>query len=625
MSIKGARKRDFPQSLSYHTPWWPYYKPLNDYFGRLSLALSSGQQQNKVLVLEPTTTAWMHFSPSQDLGHLGADGEVTSIAESFSSLLGTFERFQVEYDLGSEALLSGVGSETKGQLTVGNRGYEAVVIPPSTENLDSATVDLLERFMKAGGQIFSLAKSVTRVDGMQSERVNQIAATHPKHWTSLTSPEEVAAHLPRDPAFEVVEPGLVLGKIFHQRRQFSNGQLIFWVNFDTQVPSTVQFQVAGSSISRLDLETGEVIPYPSTAEDGKLEVKVDLPPEASRLFFAHHQGSEFSPNQPRVPTSWEVVETSGTGIQRLAPNVLTLDYCSLTIGAKSFPRSYFYDAAEKVFQTYLKTPYGFNHNPWSIAVQYRNQIVDRNVFPDASGFEATFSFQLEGRTPRESLRLAVERPGLYEVLVNGIAADVSRDERWLDEDFGVFSIGDLVMAGVNEATLVAPRMDVEAELEPVYVLGDFALESAKQGWLIVPPRELAMGSWKDQGMPLYPNTVSYSRAFEAEDVQSRFKVKLGNWQGTVATVSLNGQYAGIVGWPPYELEISEFVRKGNNLVRVDIVGSLKNLLGPHHNNPQRGLVTPWSFFYAPEQQPPGVEYDLIDYGLFSDFEVLVSN
>ena len=65
ISIKGARKRDHPQSFSYHEPWWDDYSTLGEYFARLSLALSSGQQINKILVIEPTSTSWMYYSPTE--------------------------------------------------------------------------------------------------------------------------------------------------------------------------------------------------------------------------------------------------------------------------------------------------------------------------------------------------------------------------------------------------------------------------------------------------------------------------------------------------------------------------------------------------------------------------------
>ena len=60
ITIRGARKRDHPQSFSYHEPWWDAYHVSAEYLARLSAALTQGEQINRILVLEPTTTAWMY-------------------------------------------------------------------------------------------------------------------------------------------------------------------------------------------------------------------------------------------------------------------------------------------------------------------------------------------------------------------------------------------------------------------------------------------------------------------------------------------------------------------------------------------------------------------------------------
>ncbi|MCP4452784.1 MAG: hypothetical protein GY809_15080, partial [Planctomycetes bacterium] len=59
VTLRGARKRDHPQSFSYHEPWWEDYHVMADYFTRVTAALTQGEQINHILVLEPTTTAWM--------------------------------------------------------------------------------------------------------------------------------------------------------------------------------------------------------------------------------------------------------------------------------------------------------------------------------------------------------------------------------------------------------------------------------------------------------------------------------------------------------------------------------------------------------------------------------------
>ena len=60
VTIRGVRKGNWPRTLSYHNPWWEAYHVLEDYFTRLSAAVSHGRQVNEILVLEPTTTAWMY-------------------------------------------------------------------------------------------------------------------------------------------------------------------------------------------------------------------------------------------------------------------------------------------------------------------------------------------------------------------------------------------------------------------------------------------------------------------------------------------------------------------------------------------------------------------------------------
>ena len=61
-TLRGVRKFDYPPSFTYHEPWWEDYRLMGDYIGRISLAGSSGEQLNDILVLQPNTTAWMYFS-----------------------------------------------------------------------------------------------------------------------------------------------------------------------------------------------------------------------------------------------------------------------------------------------------------------------------------------------------------------------------------------------------------------------------------------------------------------------------------------------------------------------------------------------------------------------------------
>ncbi|MCK4965485.1 hypothetical protein KAS50_00560, partial [bacterium] len=106
MTLKGARKQDNPPSF-YHQPYWQFYHYFENYTSRLSLVLSSGEQINKILVIEPTTSAWMYYAPPRR-GRVVADlGTVESKTEKYLALGDDFQDFvtdlsklHVDYDLG---------------------------------------------------------------------------------------------------------------------------------------------------------------------------------------------------------------------------------------------------------------------------------------------------------------------------------------------------------------------------------------------------------------------------------------------------------------------------------------------------------------------------------------------
>jgi hypothetical protein len=55
---------------------------------------------------------------------------------------------------------------------------------------------------------------------------------------------------------------------------------------------------------------------------------------------------------------------------------------------------------------------------------------------------------------------------------------------------------------------------------------------------------------------------------------------------------------------------------------VAVCGTLKNTLGPFHNDPLLGRAWPGSFQRgAKDGRPPGSKYSLVGYGLFEDFKL----
>jgi len=611
MTLEGARKRDHPQSFSYHEPWWENYSVLGDYFARLSLALSSGKQINRVLVFEPTSTGWLYFSdvkPHKKYSKLGP---------LFQNFVLELEKYQIEYDLASENIVKDNGKIENEKFVVGERTYDVIIFPPGLENLDKSTYELVKTYLEKGGKVISFNNIPSYIDGAESAELKSIIEKYSSQWINAKSLSEKKIFDMLDSNdIQFTKPEKIKGKLFHHRRIMNDGEVIFLVNTSSDEWSEGSFLITGKSIKELDLLSGEIKPYYSKLDGDSQSVSFNLPPSGSLLLLTSESASKKIANAEVAKIKF-VKSSSGLKVSKRDANVLTLDFCDLKLGDTIDKDIYFFDAADKIFRHY-----GFDGNPWSEAVQFKTSLIDRNTFPEDSGFEATYHFTVGDGVDKKTFSVVAEHPELWQLSINGKMVKPDASKYWLDRKFGVYSIGENVVVGKNNIKLIASPMSVYAELEPVYLLGDFSLESQEKGWKLLPSKSLQLGSWKEQGLPFYSDQVSYSKKYSISSKDKRFVVKLPDWRGTVAEVMVNNKSAGVIAWPPYELDITDQVVKGENEISVVVSGSLKNLLGPHHIGVVRGAAWPASFHSGSKNTPSGKSYDVINYGLFKEFVLI---
>jgi hypothetical protein len=615
-TIMGARKRDHPLAFTYHEPWWPLYNVLADYFGRLSVVTSLGRQDHKILVIEPTTTAWMYSAPK------GGGGErLKAIGMEFQYFIHALEAAQIEYDLASENTLRDFGGVKGKKLVVGEAAYDLVVLPPAMENLDSPTFTLLQKFVEKDGPLVCWGEAPKFIDGKPDDRVRKFAAAEAEAWIPAGAADffaKLADLAPPALAFTIDEhaegdPNL----LFHHRRTLADADLVLLVNTDPKEGIRGSFKTKAKSGEEWDAFTGSVRTYSYKTEGDRLDVGFDLSPGGSLLLCL--RPAEGPASAAPSSASWTDFATEPSKIARLAGNVLTLDYCDLTIGGKTEKDLYFYDAQLKTFRAH-----GLDRNPWDSAVQYKTNILDKDVFPPDSGFEASFHFDIAPGFLKMPFTVVVERPHLFHVFVNGQEAPPLAGQWWLDKAFGVFP-GNW-RTGRNTVTLKAKPFTIHTELEPVYVVGDFALRPVTPGFLVAPPAELNLGAWTAQGLPMYGQAVAYTKTIAVPadtPKEARYFVELGRWLGAAAEVRVNGKTAGVIAFQPFRLDISKALTAGGpNEVAVAVYGTLKNTLGPFHNNPPLGRAWPGSFQQgAKGGRPAGKDYSVVDYGLFEDFKI----
>lgn len=603
-TLAGARKYDYPPVFTYHSPWWNNYKFLNDYFARLSYVLSEGTQINNIAVIEPNATLWSYYS------HTGSNARLMQIGESFQTFVTTLEKNQVEYDLASENIIKDRGRIENGKFVIGQAAYSTIILPPHTENISRHTFSLLQEFIREGGEVMCFS-SPEKVDGINNiEMSGMLQSKQIVLADTLTA--EVMNRLKAGNAVKIRHDK---GNLYHQRRSYADGELIFLVNSSMEEKTIGQLTVpAGNTLVELDAFTGKIYTYPC-GKEGIASFEID--PAGSLLLF---RGSTLKKGYPekrtqQVPTV--LAPINSTLVRNRKNNVLPLDICNLRIGNDRFDRIHVSEATDRAFKAH-----GFGAgNPWNTSVQYRRNIIDRDTF-QLGGYSVSYHFRIDKTTSYSNFRLVTERPQLSTVKVNGVMISANPGEWWLDKSFGVYHAGSLMKEGENVIELSVSPMRILAEIEPVYILGDFGVIPEKTGWSITAPiTSLKLGSWKKQRLPFYSWDVEYSKDYDIRDTEGSYEVRLGKWEGTVAEVYVNGKKAGFIGFDPYRLDITSHLQRGKNNIAVRVIGSHKNLLGPHYNKPEKGVVSPWHW-KGIKEPIPGEEYQLLDYGLLEDFEIL---
>jgi hypothetical protein len=606
ISIRGARKTDYPPSFSYHQPWWEAYHVLAGYFTRLSAAISQGRQINEILVIEPTTTAWMYQPDPNHKGHL------EKIGEQFQQMVTALAKAQVEFDVGCEDIIAREGTVEGTRLKVGQRKYATVVLTPLTENLNAKTMKLLEAYAKSGGVVFCCGSAPAYVDGTASQRGKKLSENPGYKQVEVTA---LAATL-----LERMNDGFAIraeegdkGILLHHRRRLDDGELVFITNtnINTQCKGTIES--LARSIERWDPETGLIDSYTFEKAGDGLSAKFELAPCGSLLLFLSKNPGKI--DLPASVASRAIPAVGTVKVRRLESNVLTLDYMDVTAGGETKEHIYFYQACQFAFRKN-----GMDGNPWDGAVQFRDEIITKKFVPQ-SGVEATYRFTIEEKAP-SPLFIAIERPDLYSITCNEKPVLANEGSWWLDRSFSKIDITSTAKVGENKVTIKASPFTVYHELAAAYVLGDFSLKAIDKGFTLVPDVALGLGKWNEQGYPFYSAAVSYNQTFDIPEPNDKYYVRLAGWYGSVAKVVANGASAGYIWHQPWECDVTERIRQGNNEIEVIVTGTLKNTLGPHHAKSPPGLADPKSFRKAPPSGPPaGSEYDTIGYGLFEPFEL----
>ncbi|NLF02221.1 MAG: hypothetical protein GX601_14715 [Anaerolineales bacterium] len=493
------------------------------------------------------------------------------------TLLGAQRDFHLADEMlmepGAPAEARVVADESGARLVVGRMTYRVVIVPPGV-TLMANTVRLLREFAQAGGQVLGMEPRPELVDGRISAGLAIPADCRSVDLDSvLQTLDEV---LPFD--VHVTGPGV----IWSHHRRIDDVDVYFLVNTDLEASGQASVELRGrGNLEAWAPATGDVQPLAVRQDEDVTAVSLDFPPVGSHL-LVRRAGDACTPHASRLDRLIAEIPIVGPWQLTLdGPNAIILDRAQVRAG---------------------------NDGRWSQPLSILEAHAAIADYGSGAPFALRSVFEVSV-CPAGPTYLVVEWPNSLEIEVNGTAVPASGTSKWWkDISFRTIDISTVVRAGRNEV-IIRGVFNKGVELETMYVVGSFGVEIARLGHenryngqvfdrygasfsLIEPPTQIRSAERRDglavdltaAGMPFFAGRASLAQEIEIPAMAERAVVSIGNLRAALAHVWLNGERLGAAVWPPHEVDVTHQLRKGHNTLGIELVGTLRNLLGPHHLN-----------------------------------------
>lgn len=579
-SMVGKRKRDYPPTFSYHQPYWEDYKQINDYMARASFFVSQGEYHCETVVLHPIGSVWATFSRK--------DGRPipSFYDEALIRLQSQLLAAQIPFDYGDELIMEDnakvVKRGEKTYLQIGKCLYSTVIIPPSL-TWPNFIYELINDFINQGGIIIMQKPVPTMINGKdQAEKwanilQNQAVVVLPDDHQAIM--ETLVSYCHR--YIEIItETGEFCSDILVQVRKDHDNYYCFVANTSREKPHSISISVPDCShIQELNLNTGKITEVQYRVEkDGALVIDTTIAPIGSRAYLmtAHPINQVVKTNV--VCRQKEIPLTGQWYFKRTHDNSITLDYCSYEVPnqvcGKTMPVWRVRDQ--------LWAHAGHNNlkhvQPWVLEAQDNWKSMKIPV-------TMRFLFYAEYIPP--DLGLVIETAEHWQLQVNEHSLSTTTDNFCWDKRFGRIDITKAAIHGKNTIKLTG-AYHYGIEIEDIYLVGDFAVK--QRGYnsytVIREPCTLTNGSWVYQGYPFYAGNMVYKTKFELTSLAHgrSFWIRLNNPKGTLFKVAVNNRESHKLISQPWEVDITGDCIPGENLLSIEVIGSLRNTFGPLHHS-----------------------------------------
>lgn len=569
VSMKGSAKRDYPASFNYQTPWYREYPLIEDHFARVNTVLTRGKPCVNVAVIHPIESYWLRFGPEES-----TQGIRNQLDENFKNMIDWLLQGTVDFDFICESTLPALCGEIGTRLAVGKMSYSTVIVP-SCLTLRKTTVDILKKFVEAGGKVIFAGEAPAYVDAEPSaegqllwESAERIPLTRLAVMNAVRNDRHIRI---MDAA------GKELRQFLYQMRD--DGQKYLFIanvqppvdkrNNSTQPPVKAIIRITEEyTPTILDTMTGTERPVRFRTENGQTTVYYDFYENDSLLLRLKQGSGAYEPlpsGQKKLLQQTDVRHK--VEFVRHEENVCLLDLAEYALDDGAF------ESLEEILRIDKKLRENFG---WPLATGQDMQ--PWAMEKEKTEHSVTLRFRFNSRIQLHNTFLCAEE--VEALWLNGESVCLKESGYFVDKAIKKFVLPP-IRIGENIMTVKMPFTKSES-LEACYLIGDFnALLEGCEKTLLEPSDSIGFGDITSQGMPFYGGNLTYRVAVNAPR-DCDLCVNLAKYKGAMIKVAMDGKPVGNVVFAPYDLEIKN-VTAGEHTLEFTLFGNRHNTFGGLHN------------------------------------------
>ncbi len=542
-SEHGQRKRDYPAHFSEVNPWVRHdFKTFNDYFARLGYLIGESEELVNVGYFSPVRSMYFDYKRNDFDADYPIDDSYLKNAELLSSM-------NIQYHILDETVMAKLGRVEGKSLIVGKQKYDYIVFP-KTLTMDAYTAELFNDYYKNGGKILFLDDIPQYIEGF-------------KHTYSLKS-NVTLDEIARVQDLKISDYNTEIQTTF---RKYGERKFVYAVNLSNDKSYTVTFDCASESFEKIDLETLDVSVVSKT---------ITLKPcESAVLFLSDkHPESNVEKNVVKLSAPYEVVNSSD--------NYLLLDNVRFSTDGINYSdkiryMGVFNELLAKRYNgiVYLKYQFELQDIPEKIYFVSEDM---HNISCSANGKEIIFNgiSDFDKKTYKADIS---------DKLVKG-ANEIILKINFYESDHVYY-----VLFGENVTESLKNCLVYDSTIEACYLQGDFGVYSkngfknGKTAGVYLSDDDFYIGKRKTQ----ITDTVKNGYPFFAGEITLR---KNFFHDGSPAQLDLTGRFATSYlkingkeinkSYFNDTVDISNFVKAGENVAEITLYSGNRNLLGPHH-------------------------------------------